>query len=182
MNSAEQHMMVAPGPADPPASDGIDWQRIVRMSGRWVGTIVAVILVALMLITAVDVIGRYFLSRPLPGALELTVMLLAALLSTSLPSVILRGENVAIDLFDKVFEHPLANSPAAGLCRRDRHRLLRLPDLAPLVLAQQVRVAAETTATLNLPVYPVAYLITVMVGVATIAAGLIAIGFVRQLD
>ena len=182
MSSAQNTTMVAPGPENPPASAGIDWQGVVRISERCVGTVVAVILVALMLITAVDVVGRYFLASPLPGALELTEMLLAALLSTSLPSVILRGENVTIDLFDKVFQHPvvslLQRCFAGGIvtvcCGFLTWHLWSL--------AQQVRAAAETTATLSLPVYPAAYLITAMVAVATVAGGLMAIGFVRQLD
>lgn len=175
-------MIVGPGSADPPASNGIDWQRMVKISERWVGTIVAIILIALMLITAIDVVGRYFLAKPLPGALELTEMLLAALVSTALPSVILRGENVAVDLFDKLFEHPLVSLLQRALAGGIVTACCGFLTWHLWSLAQQVRAAAETTATLNLPVYPVAYLITVMVGVATIAGGLMAIGFVRKLD
>jgi TRAP-type C4-dicarboxylate transport system permease small subunit len=66
------------------------------------GYIAAVVMFCLMLLTCVDVVGRYFLNRPLPGGFELTEMLLAALIFAGLPLVSLRNEHVTVDLFDPV--------------------------------------------------------------------------------
>ncbi len=56
-------------------------------------------LVALTLVTVVDVIGRYLLSYPLPGAAEYTEMLLMAIVFMGLPAVCLDDGHIAVDLF-----------------------------------------------------------------------------------
>lgn len=56
------------------------------------------LLVSLMLVTGVDVIGRYLLNQPLAGAFELTEMLLGALVFASLPLVSRSGGHVEVDM------------------------------------------------------------------------------------
>jgi TRAP-type C4-dicarboxylate transport system permease small subunit len=65
------------------------------------GYLAATVLFCLMLVTCVDVLGRYF-NQPLFGGFELTEVLLAALIFTGLPLVTLRNEHVTVDLFDAV--------------------------------------------------------------------------------
>ncbi|GFE88454.1 hypothetical protein GCM10011488_34080 [Steroidobacter agaridevorans] len=62
------------------------------------GLTAAVLLFAMMIVTVVDVIGRYFLSRPLPGAFELTEILLALTVFISAPLVCLREEHITVTL------------------------------------------------------------------------------------
>ncbi len=64
------------------------------------GYVAAVVMFCLMLLTCVDVVGRYFLNKPLPGGFELTEILLAALIFAGLPLVSLRNDHVTVDLFD----------------------------------------------------------------------------------
>ena len=66
------------------------------------GYIAAAVMFGLMALTCVDVVGRYFLNRPVPGGFELTEILLAALIFAGLPLVSLRDEHVTVDLFDPV--------------------------------------------------------------------------------
>jgi TRAP-type C4-dicarboxylate transport system permease small subunit len=66
------------------------------------GTIAAALMFCLMLLTCVDVVGRYFFSKPVTGGFELTEMLLAALIFAGLPLVTLRGDHITVDLFDPV--------------------------------------------------------------------------------
>jgi TRAP-type C4-dicarboxylate transport system permease small subunit len=66
------------------------------------GYIAAVVMFTLMVLTCADVIGRYFLNRPIPGGFELTEMLLAGLIFAGLPLVTLRNDHVTVDLFDPV--------------------------------------------------------------------------------
>lgn len=61
----------------------------------------AVVLFALMVLTCIDVAGRYF-GYPVFGGFELTEVLLAALIFAGLPLVTLRGDHVTVDLFDAV--------------------------------------------------------------------------------
>ncbi|MCY1126506.1 TRAP transporter small permease [Frigidibacter sp. RF13] len=52
----------------------------------------------LILITCVDVVGRYFFGAPLSGAFEMTEIMLAALVFTALPLTTERVEHVEVDL------------------------------------------------------------------------------------
>ena len=65
------------------------------------GYLAATVLFCLMLVTCVDVLGRYF-NYPLFGGFELTEILLATLIFAGLPLVTLRNEHVTVDLFDAV--------------------------------------------------------------------------------
>src|SRR6266849_6455550 len=66
------------------------------------GYVAAVVMLFLMLLTCVDVVGRYFLNKPLTGGFELTEVLLASLIFAGLPLVTLRGDHITVDLFDPV--------------------------------------------------------------------------------
>ena len=68
--------------------------------GRWekpfemlLGSATALILACIMLITCVDVAGRYVFSQPVPGALEATEIMMGALIFASLPLVTLRQQH-----------------------------------------------------------------------------------------
>ena len=63
----------------------------------------ASVLFLMMLITAVDVAGRYVFNKPLPGGFELTELLLAALIYCGLPLVSARREHIVIDTFDPYY-------------------------------------------------------------------------------
>ncbi|CTQ31876.1 TRAP-type C4-dicarboxylate transport system, small permease component [Jannaschia rubra] len=60
------------------------------------------LLMGLMMVTGLDVVGRYFLNAPLPGAFELTELMLAALVFAALPLVGRAGGHVDVDI---VTEH-----------------------------------------------------------------------------
>lgn len=61
--------------------------------------IAAVLLLAMMLVTFVDVVGRYFFGHSLNGAYELTEVLLGLIVFAGLPIVTWRSEHVTVDLF-----------------------------------------------------------------------------------
>lgn len=62
--------------------------------------IAVVALFALMVLTCADVIGRYFLNNPVPGATELTEMGLAIVLFAAMPVITWRGGHIVVDLID----------------------------------------------------------------------------------
>ena len=66
------------------------------------GYVAAGLMFCIMLLTCVDVFGRYFLNKPVTGGFELTEVLLASLIFAGLPLVTLRGEHITVDLFDPV--------------------------------------------------------------------------------
>lgn len=71
---------------------------------RWLAflleLIAAVMLMALMLVTCIDVIGRYVFNNPVPGAIELTQMSMAILVFAVMPVVTWRGGHIVVDLLD----------------------------------------------------------------------------------
>ncbi|MFY0992974.1 TRAP transporter small permease, partial [Halomonas sp. C05BenzN] len=60
-------------------------------------------LFGMMLLTTADVTGRYFFNAPILGAVELTQLMLAALVFLSLPVVCWRQEHISVDLLDAIF-------------------------------------------------------------------------------
>lgn len=128
---------------------------------RVLGVIAGAVLFAMMMLTAVDVVGRYVLNRPVPGAFEVTEMMLAALIYCGLPLVSQRREHIVIDTFDYLMSRRVKRAldmAAEILCSA------LLFGLAWLVFGRAGRVASygDTTNVLKLPLAPVAYLMATM--------------------
>ncbi len=72
----------------------------VRIGFEWV---LALILFATMLLTVVDVIGRYAFASPVTGGYEITELAMGILVFGALPLVTERREHLCVELFtDKV--------------------------------------------------------------------------------
>lgn len=83
-------------PAARPSPEGEAGLR--RLLEGTLGLGAGLILMALVLITCVDVVGRYLLGSPLKGAFEMTEVLVAALVFAALPLTTERDEHVEVDL------------------------------------------------------------------------------------
>ena len=134
---------------------------------RLLGVIAGAVLFAMMMLTAVDVVGRYVFNRPVAGAFEVTEMMLAALIYCGLPLVSQRRDHIVIDTFDYLMSRGVKRGldmMAEVLCS------LTLFGLAYLVFGRAARVAqyGDTTTVLRLQLAPVAYLMAVMLLVAAI--------------
>jgi TRAP-type C4-dicarboxylate transport system permease small subunit len=132
---------------------------------RVLGVVAGTVLFILMMLTAVDVLGRYVLNRPLLGAFEVTEMMLAALIYCGLPLVSQRREHIVIDTFD----HFMARGVKRGLdIAAEILCSASLFGLAWLIWRRAVRVASygDTTDVLRLPLAPVVYLMAAMLLVA----------------
>jgi TRAP-type C4-dicarboxylate transport system permease small subunit len=64
------------------------------------GTLAGLALLAIMLLTFLDVSGRKLLSHSIPGSLELTELLMVVVIFGALPLVSLKGEHVVFDSLD----------------------------------------------------------------------------------
>lgn len=71
---------------------------IARTAALALEALSAALLMGLVLVTCVDVVGRYALNAPLSGAFELTQLMLGALVFAALPLVSRAGEHVEVDL------------------------------------------------------------------------------------
>jgi TRAP-type C4-dicarboxylate transport system permease small subunit len=79
-----------------------------RLIAPALGIAAAAVLFCLMILTCVDVVGRYFFNSPVHGGFELTEMLLATLIFCALPIVTLRAEHVSVDRLDPITPERLA--------------------------------------------------------------------------
>jgi TRAP-type C4-dicarboxylate transport system permease small subunit len=75
------------------------WKRRVE---ALLGVAASTILLAMMLLTTVDVVARYVFNRPLRGAFEVTELLLLVLIFAGLPLVSFTNEHAVMDFIDRV--------------------------------------------------------------------------------
>jgi TRAP-type C4-dicarboxylate transport system permease small subunit len=66
------------------------------------GVVASAILLAMMLLTVVDVVARYVFSRPLRGAFEITELMLLVLIFAGLPLVSFADEHAVMDFVDRL--------------------------------------------------------------------------------
>jgi len=66
------------------------------------GLLAALALFAIMALTLVDVSGRKLLESSVPGSLELTELLMVAVIFAGLPLVSLHGEHIVFDSLDRL--------------------------------------------------------------------------------
>lgn len=57
-------------------------------------------ILAMMMVTVVDVFARSFLGEPLKGSIELTQLLLGLMVFAAFPIVVWRQQHICVDLFD----------------------------------------------------------------------------------
>jgi TRAP-type C4-dicarboxylate transport system permease small subunit len=143
----------------------------MKNAGIWLewilGVTAGVVLFIMMMITAVDVGGRYLLNKPLPGGFELTEIMLATLIYCALPLVSKQREHIVIDTFDSLMSPSVKRGfdiLADVICS------LVLSGIGYLIFRRAVRVAeyGDTTNVLKLPLAPVAYAMAVMIVIAAL--------------
>jgi TRAP-type C4-dicarboxylate transport system permease small subunit len=83
------------------------------------GIAASAILLAMMLLTFVDVVGRYLLNRPVRGGFEVTELGLLVLIFAGLPLVSHADEHVTMDFIDRLLgprARALLERAVHGLC------------------------------------------------------------------
>jgi TRAP-type C4-dicarboxylate transport system permease small subunit len=129
---------------------GSGW--LVR-AGNLLGLLAAAALFAMMTLTFFDVVGRKFLGGSIIGSVELTELMMLALIYTALPLASLAGEHVVFDLLDfllpdgvKRWQSLIANLVCAVL----------LAGAAWFVFerARRTQSMGDTTAQLQIPISP----------------------------
>lgn len=84
----------------PPTSQSNTQPALVRYTSRLLEYIGALLLFAMMMLTFVDVIARYFFSRSITGGFEVTEIMLATLIFCGLPLITLRDGHITVDLLE----------------------------------------------------------------------------------
>ena len=73
-------------------------ERLADSASLLFANIAAMILLALVVLTCVDVVGRYFFSAPVVGAVELVRICMAGIIFFSFPLMFLRNDHIIVDL------------------------------------------------------------------------------------
>jgi TRAP-type C4-dicarboxylate transport system permease small subunit len=131
------------------------------------GSLAAVALFAIMMLTLVDVTGRKMISQSVPGSLEVTELLMVVVIFAGLPLVSLAGEHVVFDSLDPWL--PARVRRVQGLCV-DMVCVLGLLGIAWVMwtMAGQRAGDGETTAQLKLPIAPFVYGMSVLCAVTAL--------------
>lgn len=128
------------------------------------GLVAALSLFAIMALTFLDVGGRKLLSNSITGSLELTELLMVAVIFAGLPLVSLRGEHIVFDSLDS-----LMGSRARKLVKMVVNLLCAAAMLGLAWLmwrtGNDFASSGETTAQLRIPKYPFIYGMSVLCAV-----------------
>lgn len=135
----------------------------------------ALFLMAMMALTFADVMGRYLLNAPIPGAAEIIGLMLGVVMFAALPRVTGAEDHITVDLFDHAFR---------GRVRRVRHVAILLATLAAFLMialllfgqAERKLAAGAITEDLFLPEAPFFYLFSALAAVT----GLTLLGALRR--
>jgi len=73
-------------------------ERLADSASLFAANIAACILLGLIVLTCADVIGRYFLTMPVVGAVELVRICMAGIIFFSFPLMFFRNDHIIVDL------------------------------------------------------------------------------------
>ncbi|WP_275864491.1 TRAP transporter small permease [Vibrio sp. CAU 1672] len=85
------------------------WESGAQLLDKFLKLCACVILFAMMLLTCIDVVGRYLFEMPVTGSVELTELLLGALIFSTMPLVTWRKEHISVDLTDSIIPKNIKN-------------------------------------------------------------------------
>jgi TRAP-type C4-dicarboxylate transport system permease small subunit len=73
-------------------------ERLADSASLLFANVAAIILLGLVVLTCADVVGRYFFSAPVVGAVELVRICMAGIIFFSFPLMFLRNDHIIVDL------------------------------------------------------------------------------------
>ena len=129
------------------------------------GVSASVILFVLMLVTFVDVVGRYLFNHPLRGAFEGTELMLLVLIFAGLPLVSHADEHVTMDFID----HMVAARVRAAVVRASHFICAAIfLGLAWLIWLKAGKISAygDTTDVLRIAIGPFVYFMALMIALS----------------
>lgn len=152
--------------------------RIGAWAGWVLGTIAAIDLSAMMLLTFFDVSGRKLISKPIYGAYEVTEFMMGVLIFSALPLVTAREGHVAVDIMDGFVPRVLRRG------QRIVTALISACALAVIswrlwILSAGHMKTNEVTMTLHIPHGPFARTFSVLAALATVACVAMAWDYFR---
>lgn len=158
--------MTDPRPAsDKEVKTVADTGPVVRFLRRVLGGVAALLVFGMMLVTVIDVAGRYLFAAPLPGAFEVTEITLAIVIFLGLPLVCFEDGHISVSLITERLR---------GVARRLQSAGAALIGGATLALVAwriyehgaQLASYGDVTIFLRLPKGPIAYLLSALAAIS----------------
>ena len=148
------------------------WESVLD---QFLGFLAATVLMLLMIVTFIDVTGRYLFLAPLPGAFEMTEIMMAMLIFAGLPLVSRANQHVTVNLIIGLL------SPKIRHFQRLITQIIMFLVLGVMawrmwIKAVEMLVQGDETAYLLIPIAPVAFFMTILLGVSSL---IVAIQFAR---
>lgn len=142
---------------------------VARSVERAMNGIMAILLFAMMTVTAIDVIGRYVFNAPLPGGFEIVQYLMAVVIFASLPLTTAAERHLTVSVFENRF---------SGTTRHlYRIVMLTVSLIALAIIAWRMGVQADVlgrsrqvSGFLQLPLAPIAWIMTALATLASLVA------------
>ncbi|MBL8663001.1 MAG: TRAP transporter small permease [Candidatus Odyssella sp.] len=142
-----------------------------RGLGRWLidgpDTLAAAMLLALTVVTCVDVFGREVLRAPLKGADELTVVFMAISVYAVFGSITWRESHVCVDLVDMVWPKALTGARQIAL-NLVAAAFMGVVTWRVWIVAGRLAGDGEVTEYLRIPKGPLAYFFALMCAIAVL--------------
>jgi len=152
--------------------------RIGAWAGWFLGSVAALDLMAMMVLTFLDVSGRKLFASPIYGAYEVTEFMMGLLIFSALPLVTAREGHVTIDIMDHFV-------PTAAM-KTQRVVVSLLSAVVLGIIAWRLWIMSgshlrtnEVTMTLHIPHGPFTRTFAVMAALATLACLAVAWDYVR---
>ena len=142
---------------------------IFQASNKLLLLLCVTFLTILVLITVIDVLGRYLLSLPLPGTTEITEIILGILIYIGLPYITRDEEHVTVSLFSNYFNN--------SIIKIQKIVVNFIVSIILFIIARQLYLHGldlnlynEITTFLEIPKAPIAYLMATLSMIASIMA------------
>jgi len=157
---------------------GLAGGHVVRLAEGVLGSIVAVLLMAMMLITTVDVVGRYIVKQPVPGAYELIELMLAVNIFMALPLVCLKDEHITVTVLVERFSRRV-RQVHAGVVSLLSAGVLAVVAWRLYAHAAQLASYGDVTMFLRLPRGPIGYTMALLTALGALATVILAIDYLK---
>ena len=135
-------------------------EKCCNLLGQWCNWIAVIGLVAMLLVTVIDVIGAKFFRWPLPGAVEGTALLGLVVTAFALPiTQALRG-HIEIEVIVQMLPGRL-QTVISGVVSLLGLVLFAVMTWQMFDFSRTIQIAGRVTPTQEIPLYPFTYAVTV---------------------
>jgi TRAP-type C4-dicarboxylate transport system permease small subunit len=158
--------------------DALFHGRIGAWAGWFLGSVAALDLMAMMVLTFIDVSGRKLFASPIYGAYEVTEFMMGLLIFSALPLVTAREGHVTIDIMDHFVPRPAMKTQRVIVSLLSAVVLGIIAWRLWIMSGSHLR-TNEVTMTLRIPHGPFTRAFAVMAALATLACLAVAWDYVR---